>query len=99
MRQFTFSLKDSLASTSDGEQLKWFKDNMYIKADVKGYESIAEVLASEFQRYIKNSLFVDYTLCKIVEGNKVYTGCYSEKWNTRLISGYRLLQLYILLTI
>lgn len=97
MKQFTFSLKDrfSLSSTSDGEQLKWFKDNMYIKADVKGYESITEVLASEFQRYIKNSLFVDYTLCKIVEGNKVYTGCYSEKWNTRLISVYRLLQLYI----
>lgn len=83
------------ASTSDGEQLKWFKDNCFIKADTKGYESISEAFVSEFLKYVSDISFIDYKLCKIKEGKNEFFGCYSLNYCTsdiRLMSLYRFLQ-------
>lgn len=97
MKEFNLSLKDRivLSSTSDGEQLKWFYGNKFIKADTKGYESVAEVFASEFQKYIRNSNYIDYFQCGITEDSKTYLGCYSEKCNISLIPLFRFLEMYI----
>lgn len=42
----------SLSSTSRGNQIKWFSNNMYIKADTMGCEGIVEALVSELLKYI-----------------------------------------------
>lgn len=34
------------ASTSKGNQIKWRKGNLWIKADMQGYEGLAEEFAS-----------------------------------------------------
>jgi hypothetical protein len=94
------SAKDrfELSSTSKGNQIKWFKDNTYIKADTLGYEGFAEALTSELLHYIKSDYsFIDYYLCTINEDDRVYSGCYSDNYlkaNESFISFYRILQQY-----
>lgn len=85
-------------STSKGNQLKWIKDGCYLKADTMGYESIAEVVASELALHIDNFDFINYFLCEITEGNKTYQGCYSENFLSDgevSFSCYRLLGLHL----
>lgn len=93
------SLRFKMNATSGGDQLKWYYNKMYIKADTHGYESISEALVSELLEYIDGVDFVDYCLCTINEDSNSYTGCYSydicRSGNYTLISIYRLLQMYI----
>lgn len=60
MKVIRVSKKDrfQLSSTSKGNQTKWYKDDMYIKADTMGYESISEVLVSEFYRFVDDIEFL-----------------------------------------
>lgn len=84
-------------STSKGNQIKWFKDNMFIKADSMGYERVSEALVSELLRYIEGIDFVDYFMCRIVEGDNSFEGCYSYnclKPDEEMMSLYRILQSY-----
>lgn len=68
-----------LSSTSKGNQIKWVKGNKFLKANTMGYESIAEVLATEVAMATKGLNYVDYSLCKIIEGgNYSYYGCVSD---------------------
>lgn len=100
MTVISLSAKDLLlnSSTSKGTQLKWVKNNLFIKADMLGYESVAEAVVSDFLKYIEDIDFVDYSLCKIVEDNsKSYYGCYSKSFlspNEECISFYKLLKTY-----
>lgn len=72
-----------LSSTSKGNQIKWFQNNMYIKADSMGYEGFAEVLTSELLKYIDIPFgYIDYFPCEIREKGKQYTGCYSYNYLT-----------------
>lgn len=87
------------STTSKGNQIKWvYNDNdklIYIKADMFGYESIAEALVSEFLHYVEDVDFVDYYLCEINYRGRNYYGCYSYnmlKSDESLVSIYRLLQ-------
>ena len=43
LKYFNVSDEDTfvLSSSSKGNQVKWFKDNYFIKQDTMGYESIA----------------------------------------------------------
>lgn len=84
-----------LASTSKGNQLKWFQDDRYYKADTMGYESISEVLASTFFQYVSDIDFIPYSFCEIHEEGVCYEGCYSENClaeDESMISFYRLFQ-------
>lgn len=84
-------------STSKGNQVKWFKDNMYIKADSMGHEGVSEALVAELLRYVEGIDFVDYFMCRIVDGGNHFEGCYSYnclKPDEEMISFYRILQSY-----
>ena len=98
MECFNFSSLDryKYQSNSSGNQIKWFYDNKFIKADnFHCYESIAEFLTSFLCKYIDNIEFVDYRLCKIIEDNKIeYEGCFS---NNLIVDDYSLLSIYDLL--
>lgn len=84
-------------STSKGNQTKWFKDNMFIKADSMGYESISEALVADLLRYVEDIEFVDYFMCKIIEDDCSFDGCYSCNClepDEEMVSVYRILQSY-----
>ena len=87
-----------LSSTSKGNQTKWVKGNKFLKADTMGYESIAEVLASEVEKATKGIDYVDYFLCKIVEDDITsYYGCVSDIFTSKddsIISLYSILKKY-----
>ncbi|UMZ73016.1 hypothetical protein [Natranaerofaba carboxydovora] len=68
-----------------GNQIKWFKDNNWIKANTFGYEDTAEVLASKLLDCSNidksNFNYVRYNFVDIIEDNKTkYTGCSSENF-------------------
>lgn len=86
------------SSTSKGNQIKWVKGNKFLKADTLGYESIAEVLATEVEMATKGLNFVDYSLCEINVGTYSYYGCVSDiftKDDEILVSVDRVLNRYL----
>lgn len=102
MLQFMVTHKDLInrTTTLKGDQLKWFKQGYYIKANKFGYEGIAEVIVAELCRNIKDLNFVDYRLCSIlnVSDNKQYFGCYSQELKPTgfsFITFDKLLHLYL----
>lgn len=64
------------SSTSKGNQQKWFKNNVFYKADSMGYEGLAELFASRICENIDDFNYVPYFLCKIKEGARLYNGCF-----------------------
>lgn len=82
MSIFTYNVEREdrfeLSSTSKGNQIKWSKYGKFLKADSLGYESIAEVLATELEMAIKGIDYVDYSLCIINEEGTKYFGCESD---------------------
>ena len=102
MEEIVLSRNDRfiLSSTSKGNQIKWFKDNKYIKADTMGYEGFAEALTSELFGFIETDYsYIDYFLCSIKEVHNdvatTYNGCYSNNYledNESFISFYRLMK-------
>lgn len=99
MKTFIIEKKDrfELSSTSKGNQRKWFSGNRYFKANMLGYEGFAEALASELLHFIKTDYkFADYFVCRIKEGDMIYSGCYSDNFlsgNQTIIYIGRLLKL------
>lgn len=102
MKNFVVSADDrfKLSSTSKGNQIKWVKDGLYLKADSMGYEGFAEALTSELLHYIISDYdFIDYYLCTITEVGTdyevTYSGCYSKNYLSQgesFISVYSLLK-------
>ena len=75
LKYFNVSDEDIfILSSSKGNQVKWFKDNYFIKQDTMGYESIAEVIAYIFAK-CTNIKSIPYNLCVI---NNEICGCYSK---------------------
>lgn len=64
------------SSTSKGNQQKWFKNNIFYKADSMGYEGLAELFSSKICENIDDFNYVPYFLCEITEGAKTYNGCH-----------------------
>lgn len=84
-------------STSKGNQLKWVKDNKYIKLNTfDWYEDVSEVLVSYLLSFTSIDYFVEYKSCKIIEdGETIGVGCYSENYlidGEQDISFYRVLK-------
>ena len=66
-----------LDTSSKGSQIRWYKDNIFIKLDCLGYEGISEELVSKLLDY-SNVEHVQYEVCEIYEDNKfIGNGCYS----------------------
>lgn len=68
------------SSTSKGNQQKWFKNNIFYKADSMGYEGLAEIFASKICENITDFNYVPYFLCHIKEGSKTYNGCFCQSF-------------------
>lgn len=71
-------------SFSEGNQIKFIQYGYFYKVDQLGYEGLAEAIVSELERYIRNIEFIDYRVCRIIVGDKIYTGCLS-KYNSNLV--------------
>lgn len=87
-----------LSSTSSkGNQIKWYCNGKWIKADDLGYEGFAESVASRLLHKSNISDYVEYKCVQISETDtdKEYTGCISENF---LESGESLITLYRLFT-
>lgn len=87
------------STSSKGNQVKWFKNNKWIKADGLGYEGLSEAVASKLLSISNIEDFVEYKTVKILETdtNKEYRGCISDnflKEDEELISLYRLFTSY-----
>lgn len=90
-----------LSSTTKGNQIKWFDDNKWIKADSMGYESISEFLVTMLEKYIADFDYVPYYLCRIEESDNekvtLYDGCFSEHFlesDEYIVPIYRILEQY-----
>lgn len=68
----------STNSYSKGNQRKWRLGNTFVKLDLLGYESTAEVLVSHLLQFTNISSYVQYTVCEIFDKDKYLgSGCYS----------------------
>jgi hypothetical protein len=70
------------SSTSKGDQPKWFKNGLWVKADKFGYEGLAEYVVSQLLlgSNTDRNLIVTYGRCDIVEGSHAYSGCFSRNF-------------------
>lgn len=87
------------ASTSKGNQEKWYINDSYLKSDMLGYESVSEVLSSLLGKHIlelKKYNVTDYDFCHIKTETELKEGCFSidfsEKGKYETISLYRVLE-------
>lgn len=86
-----------MQSTSKGDQLKWFHEGEWLKANKFGYEGLAEWASYELlsRSNIPKDLLVPYYLCNIHTGNEVLEGCFSKNFlkpGEELITLQRLLE-------
>lgn len=73
----------SIGTGSSGCQLKWLKDNKFVKLSLLGYEHVAEVLTTWLLQCsdLSRDRYVVYHPCLIYEDNKpLGQGCYSESF-------------------
>ena len=83
--------------SSKGNQLKWYRDNFWYKADYTGYEGLSEYMISNLLRYstLKSSEYVTYQTEQMQYGRQIYNGCSSPNFlnlNWQLITLERLFQ-------
>lgn len=95
--QVNKDFRQTFASSSKGDQLKWRIDNIWGKANKFGYEGLAEWAAFEVikRSNIPSHLVVPYSQCRLIENdNSEYLGCYSKDF---LLSGESIITLHRLL--
>jgi hypothetical protein len=83
-----------LSSTSSkGNQMKWYKDGFWLKANRWGYEGIAECATSIVLSCsnLFKEMYVEYLPCKIIDGTEVYSGCASKDFKP---SGWSVITLH-----
>lgn len=67
------------STTSKGNQVKWYKSGNWVKADMLGYEGLAEELSSIVLENTTGVPFIKYRTCSVKEmGGTLYKGCFSE---------------------
>lgn len=81
------------ASTSKGNQIKWRKGNLWIKADMQGYEGLAEEFASLVLDCTQIP-HVRYKTCLIETSQGKYRGCCSQTMYEKGDSFYSISRLY-----
>jgi len=73
--------------SSKGNQLKFYRDGIWYKADYLGYEGLAEYTISKLLKYstLEPDEYVDYDLEQIEYNGSVFNGCkskdFSNGWN------------------
>lgn len=83
--------------SSLGEQLKWKQDGYWYKADMFGFESLAEAVVSHLLKRANIGQFAEYEPVTITYQGQQYRGCRSldfKKENEELISLERLSRQY-----
>ncbi|MCD7715399.1 MAG: hypothetical protein LUI39_02960 [Lachnospiraceae bacterium] len=83
--------------SSKGNQLKWFQDGWWYKADGFGFESLAETVVSALLKHSTISDFVQYEPVNIRYKDRVYRGCRSQsflKGNEELVPLERLSRIF-----
>jgi hypothetical protein len=89
-------LKDDIreyeAKSSKGNQLKWYNNGMWYKADYTGYEGLSEYIVSELLKHstLDSDEFVKYETEKIQYEYVTYRGCKSHNF---LPEGWELITL------
>lgn len=71
--------------SSKGNQLKWFHDKVWYKADYTGYEGLAEYVVSGLLQYsnLNENEYVTYHTEEICYGYNQYRGCSSKDFLER----------------
>lgn len=67
-------------NSSKGNQLKWFDENIWYKADYLGYEALAEYIVSQLLKQTTIWKYVKYDIVPIEYKGKNYIGCKSENF-------------------
>ncbi|MCD7764577.1 MAG: hypothetical protein LUI14_15610 [Lachnospiraceae bacterium] len=83
--------------SSKGNQLKWFQDGWWYKADGFSFESLAETVVSALLKHSTISDFVQYEPVNIRYEDRVYRGCRSQiflKENEELVPLERLSRIF-----
>lgn len=83
--------------SSLGSQMKWKQDGYWYKADMSGFESLAEAVVSHLMKHSNIEQFAAYEPVAISYGGQQYRGCRSpefKKEKEELISLERLAQSY-----
>ncbi len=78
-----YSLIDTKATSSKGNQQKWLINNLWYKADHMGYEALCEVVVSRLLKKSNINNFVEYNPIKLEFDGKIYNGCYSENFRQK----------------
>jgi len=70
------------STSSKGNQIKWCKGNLWVKADDMGYEGLSEAVSSRLLSKSNIPYFVEYSCCiiKEVDTEREYIGCYSKNF-------------------
>lgn len=84
--------KKTYAQSSKGNQLKWYNEDVWYKADYTGYEGLSEYMVSKLLKYsdLSPSEYVDYDVETIRYRNTIYRGCRSHNF---LPEGWRIITL------
>lgn len=75
-----YDLIKTKATSSKGNQQKWFIDNLWYKADYMGYEALCEIVISKLLQKSNVESFVFYQPIKIEYKDKIYNACYSKNF-------------------
>lgn len=79
----SYSLVDTKATSSKGNQQKWLVDNFWYKADHMGYEALCEVVISRLLKKSNINNFAQYNPIKLEFDGKTYNGCYSKNFREK----------------
>lgn len=75
-----YDLIDTKATSSKGNQQKWFVNAYWYKADHMGYEALCEVVISKLLQKSNVEDFVIYHPTKIEFNDRTFNGCYSKNF-------------------
>ncbi|KAF0224259.1 MAG: hypothetical protein FD179_1536 [Erysipelotrichaceae bacterium] len=75
-------IKDNTIKSSKGNQMKWFLNNVWYKADYVGYEGFSEYLVSKLVKFsnLKETEFTDYECEEIEYQDNKFAGCKSKNF-------------------
>lgn len=72
------------SSSSKGNQIKWFKEGDWLKANTFGYEDLAEWFTAQMLAFsdLTQEEYIKYDLCFILEDEKRWEGCVSKNFTS-----------------
>jgi len=75
-------LKGNTIKSSKGNQMKWFLDNVWYKADYTGYEGLSEYVVSKLIKFskLKKIEFTEYECDEIEYQDNKFIGCKSNNF-------------------